>query len=199
MFKVQRFILILTLSLAATVWALGQSTGQAIPPPLRIYVPFTAVWNTAVETLENNNLRLLNQNRGQGLIRTRFREYISGSLTEDHLDKIGEAPRLIDGEWVRVNYQYEILIEFIQQKETVITVDANIEALERNFLGNEKRVSIPSNGSLEEKLLINFGQSLFGQNFNLQKPKKGYWERDPVYLPLPTNQFPSIAGPERTN
>ena len=100
---------------------------------------------------------------------------------------------------MRVNYQYEILIEFIQEKETVITVDANIEALERNFLGNEKRVSIPSNGSLEEKLLINFGQSLFGQNFNLQKPKKGYWERDPVYLPLPTNQFPSIAGPERTN
>lgn len=197
MFKVRRFILILTLSLTATVWNLGQSKGQAIPPPMRIYVPFTAVWNAAVETLENDNLRVLDQNRGRGSIRTRFREYISGSLTEDHLGKIGEAPRLIDGEWVRVNYQYEILIEFIQEKETVITVDANIEALERNFLGNEKWLPIQSNGNLEEKLLINFGQSLFGQSFNLQKPKKGYWERDPVYLPLPTNQIPFVAGPER--
>jgi hypothetical protein len=150
-----------------------------------------------VETLGEDEFELLHQDRGKGFILSSFREYSSGLLTASHIRKIGEEPKLIDGDWVRVRYQYEIRVELIADRETVVTVDANIQALKREYLGKETWVEIQTIGTLEETLLTQFGQLVFGETFSLQEPKKGFWERDPTYAPNPYERIPRIVGPER--
>jgi hypothetical protein len=151
-----------------------------------------------VAILGENEFELLRQDRGQGFILSSFREYSSGLLTDSHIRKIGEEPKLIDGDWVSVRYQYEIRVELIADRETVVTVDANIQALQREYLGKETWIEIQTIGKLEETLLTQFGQHLFGETFNLQEPKKGFWERDPTYAPHPYERIPRIVGPERS-
>jgi hypothetical protein len=175
----------------------AQRNRSFIPAPLKIQIPFDPAWETMTEALNEIDLDITDQSRGQGSITTRFQEYSSGPLVDGHITKIGEKPKLIDGQWLRVRYQYEILIELINQKETLVTVYANIEAFKRDFLGAEAWVRIPTNGKLEEDLLTLFGRRLFGPTFNLEKPKKDFWERDPTYIPNAEERTPRIVGPER--
>ena len=190
--------LILFLLFAPAVQDWAPARAQLVPPPLRIYIPFEAAWDGMVETLEKNEFELLRQNRGQGFILSSLREHSSGLLTESQISKIGEKPKLIDGDWVRVRYQYEIRVELIADRETVVTVDANIQALKREYLGKETWIEIQTIGKLEETLLTQFGQHLFGDAFSLQEPNKGFWERDPTYAPGQERQgVPRIVGPER--
>lgn len=170
---------------------------KLIPPPLRMDIPFEAAWNGILLTLMDHEFEILRQDRGQGSILTSFREYSSGPLTESHINKIGETPKLVDGEWVRVQYRYEVLVELISERETVLTVYSNIEALKREFLGTEDWVKIEPTGKLETELLTQFGKSLFGEAFSLLAPQKGYWDQDPVYLPNPAERIPGVVGPER--
>ena len=191
-------LLIHFLLFAPAVQDWAPARAQILPPPLRIYTPFEAAWDGMVETLENHEFELLRQNRGQGFILSSFHEYSSGLLTESKISKIGEKPKLIDGDWVSVRYQYEIRVELITDRETVITVDTNIQALQREYLGKESWIEIQTIGTLEETLLTQFGQHLFGETFSLQEPKKGFWERDPTYAPGQKRQgVPRIVGPER--
>jgi hypothetical protein len=157
--------------------------GKFVPPPLRIHVPFEKAWDAMHDAFQARDLRLLSENRGQGFMLSEFTEYTSGPLTENYLAKIGEKPKLADAYWIRAEYQYDIRIELIEAKETVVTVDAKIKALKRDFLGKETWVPIPSNGQREESLLTEFGRLLFGETFQLDKPKKGMWEREPAYVP----------------
>ena len=171
--------------------------GRLVPPPLRMDIPFEAAWSGILLTLMEDEFEILSQNRGKGLILSSFREYSSGSLTEDHIGKIGETPKLVDGEWVRVQYQYEVLVELIAERETVLTVYTNIEALKREFLGTENWIAIETTGKLETELLTKFGRSLFGEAFSLPEPKEGYRDKDPVYVPNPAERIPQVVGPER--
>jgi hypothetical protein len=196
MIRQRRLLLILFLLFAPALqgWAPVQAQ---VPPPLRIYIPFEAAWDGMVEILGTNEFELLRQDRGQGFILSSFREYSSGLLTDSHIRKIGEELKLIDGDWVSVSYQYEIRVELIADRETVVTVDANIKALKREYLGKETWIEIQSIGTLEETLLTQFGQLLFGETFSLQEPKKGFWERDPINAPDPNERIPRMVGPER--
>ncbi len=144
-------------------------------PPLRVHIPFEAAWEGMLRVLREEGWTIAREGRAKGEIQTGSREYISGPLTNDHMDKIGERPRLSGAQWKQVNYQYEVAIQLVSGRETLITLDANITALKRTFLGEEDWVAIPSNGRLEEGLLTRFGQSLFGQTFSLTQSKKGFW------------------------
>jgi hypothetical protein len=170
---------------------------KLIPPPLRMDIPFEATWNGILLVLMEDDFDILSQDRGKGSILSSFREYSSGPLTEGHINKIGETPKLVDGEWVRVQYQYEVLVELISERETVLTVYSNIEALKREFLGSEDWIKIETTGKLEADLLTQFGKTLFGDSFSLPEAKEGYRDRDPVYLPDPVERIPRIVGPER--
>ena len=193
----RRLVLILFLLFAPAAQGVAQGRGPVIPLPLRLSIPFEAAWNGMLEILEKNDFEILQQDRAQGSIVSSFHEYSSGLLTESHISKIGEQPKLIDGDWLSVRYQYEISLELISEREALLTVYANIEALQREYLGTETWVKIQTIGNLEERLLTQFGQSLFGQNFSLQEPKIGFWERDPTYLPDPEERIPKTTGPER--
>jgi hypothetical protein len=150
-----------------------------------------------LETLQEGQYDLLSENRPRGILFTRFREYSSGPLTGTHLAKIGQKPELIDADWVKVEYQYEITIELVTAKETLVWVDVNIRALKRDFFGHETWVSIPTNGKKEESLLTRFGKLLFGDSFQLAVTKKGFWSRKPTYLPDQMEGIPRMPGPER--
>ena len=193
----KHLLLILFLLFVPAVQDWAPVGAQLAPPPLRIHIPFEAAWDGMVEILGKNELELLHQDRSQGFILSSFREYSSGLLTDSHIRKIGEEPKLIDGDWVSVSYQYEIRVELIADRESVVTVDANIKALKREYLGKETWIEIKSIGTLEEALLTQFGQHLFGETFSLQEPKKGFWERDPTYAPHPYERIPRVVGPER--
>ena len=101
---------------------------------------------------------------------------------------------LSGAQWKRVDYDYEVSIQLVSGRETLITLDANITALKRGFLGEEDWVAIPSNGRLEEGLLTRFGQSLFGQTFSLTGSKKGLWR----WLPEITGGRSPSTDPNRT-
>ena len=95
-----------------------------------------------------------------------------------------------------MEYQYEIVIDLVGPKETLITVDTNIRALKRDFFGKESWVDITTNGQKEEVLLTEFGKDLFGQQFELNKPKFGFWRREPKDFNNQIGQ-PRTASPER--
>jgi hypothetical protein len=104
---------------------------------------------------------------------------------------------LSDAEWVRVRYRFTIEVLLVKPRETLVVVDAEVRALKRDFLGAETWVTIESNGRLEEDLLEEFGKNLFGQGFQLSAPKKGFWEREPKYVPDGEERIPRVAVPDR--
>jgi hypothetical protein len=174
-----------------TTLALAQS---ALPGPLRLHVPFEAAWNGMGQIFKEGGFTVSEEDRGRGLLRTTFVEFSSGPLTDGHIAKLGERPELADAYWTSVQYQYEVLIEMISEKETLVTVYTNIRAKKRDFFGKESWVSIESNGERERELLHVFGRLLFGEKFQLDEPKKGFWERGLVF-PRDINE--RTAGPER--
>ena len=167
------------------------------PEPLRLSIPMEPAWKAMLQVLEKKELRVAESDRVRGTIVTEFKEYSSGPLTESHIAKIGTAPKVSDADWIKVEYQLEIELQLIESRVTLVTAAANIKALKRDFLGAQTSVNIPSNGALETDLLRTFGKDLFGERFELPQPKKGYWQRDPKYLPEQDDRIPKVVGPER--
>ncbi|HSR51106.1 MAG TPA: hypothetical protein VLV83_09765 [Acidobacteriota bacterium] len=198
--KRKRFLVVAALLVTATAVALGAQGRKKhrLPPPLRLFIPFEAAWDGMLETVrEDMPVDVGESDKVTGQIITSKRDYIDGPLTESHIAKIGVPVRLRDATWKQVRYQYVVKIELIAERESVVTVDVDIEALKREFLGQESWVEIQSNGRLETQLLNAFGQRLFGSDFQLEEPKKGFWEHDPSYVPRPEDRVPTIASPER--
>ena len=160
-----------------------------MPGPLRIQIPFDPAWKAINEVVATKTLKIWHEEKSQGKLVTVFHEYSSGSIVESHIDKIGVRPKLIDAEWIRVRFQYLISLEFVGANETLVLVNADIEALKRDFLGHEEWVEIPSSGKLEVDFLTDFGKHLFGQKFRLDLPKKRFWEKPPPPGPLEEEPF----------
>jgi len=167
------------------------------PEPLRLSIPMEPAWKAMLQLLEKRELPVAQADRVKGKILTEFYEYSSGPLTESHIAKIGIKPKVSDADWIKVEYQLDIELQLIEARVTLATVATNIKALKRDFLGAQTWVNIPSNGTLETDLLRSFGKDLFGERFELPAPKKGYWERDPKYLPPQDDRIPKVVGPER--
>jgi len=163
-------------------------------PPQRMEIPFETAWSTMLELLENNQIRISSENRGQGYIKTRFKEFASGLLTQSHLEKIGMDTDLSDGSYEKVEYQYEIEIRLVSERFTILTVDSNIRALHRNFMGEEKWASIKSNGHREEFLLNGFGKLLWGEEWEMEYTKNRRGKKKYV---LPSDLNERVASPER--
>jgi len=169
----------------------------AIPPPFKFTIPFDSAWIGFHEILKDSQIPIIEEHRGRGYIKTAYTEYMSGALTSSHIRKIGVERAIIDGDWIKVEYQYEITVQLITARETIVTVDANIRALKRDFFGNQAWVDIQSNGQREEHLLSEFGRLFFGDSFHLHKPKKGFWEGAPRNLTDILHGKQRTAGPER--
>lgn len=192
----RRLLPITLLMLAPGAGLFAQTQPANIPPPLRVHLPFEKAWEGMVEALQNRQQEFIKKAREDGEIQTEYYEYSSGPLTESHIAKIGVRPKLVNGDWIRVSYQYRVDLDLIEEGETLVTVNANVRALRREFLGKQEWVEIPSNGRLEADLLTDFGKLMFGQLFSLAQPKKGFWEQAPGYVKDADIQ-PRVVGPER--
>lgn len=182
--------------LAVPGWA--QFKKRHLPPPLKVFIPHQSAWKAMLETVqESTQLKVADQDRAGGRLVTEFRDYISGPLTRSHLEKVGDPPRLADGNWIKARYRYDIRIELIEAKVSIVTVNLELQGFKRDFLGEEAWVDVNSSGRLESDLLTAYGKLLFGSDFALERPKKGFWERDPSYVPDPQQRVPRIASPER--
>ena len=169
------------MSLTFLAIAMAQAEAQKkFEPPMRLGVPFPAAWKAMLSVLDSENWKLVKKDRGRGEILTDYREYMSGPLTAQHLDKIGVRPRLPDGEWIRVRYRYDLSVSLIRERQTTVTVDSDIQALKRDFLGREEWVEIDSVGRVERQLLTAFGQTLYGADFSLEKRRKGILGLPPI-------------------
>ncbi len=175
----------------------GQPSRVHVPAPLSIRAPLVAAWKAMHEVLDLNRHEVAEEEFSKGSILTRSREYSSGPLAASHIRKIAEPSKLVDGEWVKAEYQYQIHIQYVSEKETLAWVDARIRGLKRPFIGTDAWVKLNSTGKLEEELLTLFGQHLFGQTFSLDQPKPGFWERKPGHV-REAFEAPRAVGPERT-
>ena len=79
---------------------------------LSIHKPIKASWKSMLETLHIHNYEVAQENFSKGFILTARQEYISGPLTESHIRKITQKSKLLDGDWVKAEYQYKIYIQF---------------------------------------------------------------------------------------
>ena len=107
-----------------------------------------------LETLDLQGYKVSVKEKSSGTIRTIMHESTSGTLTASHIKKIAERVGLLDGEWIKVQYRYDLQIEFLSERETVVVVDTNIRGLMRKFLGGEKWIPLTSRGRLEEELIM---------------------------------------------
>ena len=163
-------------------------------PPQQMEIPFETAWATMQELLAANEIQVISENRGQGYIKTGFKEYASGLLTKSHLEKIAVDTETSDGSYDKVEYQYEIEIRLVSERMTILTVDANIRALHRNFLGEEKWIKLKSNGRREEFLLNSFGKILWGEDWEMEYSKE---RRPKKRFVLPADLNERVASPER--
>ena len=154
-------------------------SGGKLPPPLRIHAPFQAAWGAMLETLELQGYKVSMKDKASGKIQTIMHEYTSGTLTASHIKKIAERVGLLDGDWIKAQYRYDLQIEFLSETETVIVVDTNIRGLMRKFLGGEEWIQLNSRGRLEEDLILYFGKHLFGETFSYDRPRPEFWEQKP--------------------
>jgi hypothetical protein len=185
------------IALYALIWLAGSVVGLAgVPAPLDLKIPFEPAWEGMLGVIQKRNLVLKETDRAKGRLVTEYAEYSSGPLTDSHIAKIGIRPKLSDAEWVKVEYKFDVQVQLVEAKRTVVTAGVDIRAKKRDFLGQETWVPIQSTGPLEEDLLTEFGKSLFGEKFKLSESKKGFWELQPSYVP-DTGQRPRISGPER--
>ncbi len=181
----------------ALIWLAGSVLGMGgVPAPLDLKIPFEPAWEGMLDVMKGRNLPIRENDRAKGRLQTDYLEYSSGPLTDSHIAKIGTRPQLSDAEWVRVEYRFDVQIELIEAKRTLVTAGVEIRAKKRDFLGQETWVPIQSTGHLEEDLLTEFGKSLFGEKFKLSESKKGFWELQPSYVP-DSGQRPRVSGPER--
>ncbi len=184
--------------LAAVATAWGQFKKTYLPPPLRVFVPFPLAWKAMLDTIKDaTQIPVAEQDRVSGRIVTEFHDYIDGPLTDSHINKIGDRPVLRDGNWIKARYRYEIEVQLIAEKEALVTVYVDIQALKREYLGEESWVDIRSIGRLESDLLTAYGKSLFGEQFALEQPKIGFWQRGPSREVDVLKRMPTVAAPER--
>ena len=148
------------------------------------------------DVLEQKRFEILAEDVSKGSILTRSREYTSGPLAASHIRKIADRSKLVDGDWVKADYQYQVHVRFVSETETMVWVDARIRGLKRAFLGGDEWVQLDSTGRLEEDLLNLFGQQLFGESFALDSPRPGFWERRPGHVREEV-ESPRSVGPER--
>lgn len=188
--------LVVILGPLAALLAVG-SLWAELPEALRLNVPFQPAWDAMLATLKDKKLEVEQTDRARGTIVTAYREYSSGPMTDSHIAKIGVKPKLVDAEWVKVQYRFSVEIQIIESRVTLANADADIKALKRDFLGTQTWVDIATNGELETDLLTAFGKQLFGERFELAKRKRGFWEREPRYVPDAEQTIPKVVGPER--
>jgi hypothetical protein len=160
-----------------------------LPDPVKFVNKFGQVANMARAVFEDMELRIELDDRKTGKITTRPLEFITGSLTPNEIDKVAIRKDTLTGSWLKARYSAEAIIEIVSTTETMITINAKIEALSRNVDGTERWVELESLGALERRILGRISVKLLG--VETPEPRKGFWGQKPQPVDSRQKQFPT--------
>ena len=105
------------------------------------------------------------------------------------MDKIAIKKDTLTGNWLKARYAVEALLEIVSPTETLVTIAAQIEALNRDVDGTEKWVSLDSLGTVERRILGRISIKLLGNDAPVNK-RKGFWGQRPQPVDPRTTRFP---------
>jgi len=140
--------------------------------------------------MEDMGFSIERDDRKGGRITTRPYEFITGSLTLSEMEKVAIC-KDTQGNWIKARYKTEAVIEIVSPKETLVTINADIEGLRRDVDGTEKWVRMDSLGAVERRVLGRISVKLLGTDAPAES-RKGFWGQkpQPVNPPRQPGVFP---------
>jgi hypothetical protein len=181
------------LCVAAPLWA--QQQKPDLPDPIKFMNTFDQVLNMTRAVMEEMGFDIELDDRRGGRIVTRPYEFITGSLTASELEKIAVRRDTL-GDWVRARYRTEAVIEIVSPKETLVTINTDIEGLNRDMDGTERWIRLDSLGAVERRVLGRISVRLFGVDAT-SEPRRGFWGQKPQPVDPRQPRFPGTPGPIR--
>jgi hypothetical protein len=179
-FKVPCVILLSlsVLAFAAAPSMQAQTQKSSLPDPVKFVYKYDLVWNVVRAVLDEMEYNTELEDKKAGRITTKPYEFITGSLTSTEVDKVAIKRDTITGNWLKARYTVEALLEIISPTETMVTVRARMEALNRDVDGSEKWIPVESIGTFEKRILGKIALKLNGNDLQFN-PKKGFWDKSP--------------------
>jgi hypothetical protein len=173
----QRVLLVLWGVLAAFP-VFSQTQKANIPDPVKFINKFDQVAAMVRAVLDDMGFSIELEDRKGGRITTKPLEFITGSLTSSEVEKYAVKNNMPIGNCIKARYSVEGIIEIVSPTETMVTIRAKIEALNRNIDGIEKWTPLDSLGTIERRILGNISIKLMGSNAPVTE-RKGFWGKKP--------------------
>ena len=163
-----------------------------LPDPIKFMNTYDQAMNMTRAVMEEMGFSIELDDRRGGRITTRPQEFITGSLTAGEMEKIAVRRDTL-GDWVRARYKAEAVIEIVSPRETMVTINTDIEGLSRDMDGTERWIRLDSLGVIERRILGRISVRLLGTDVQTE-PRKGFWSQKPQ--PVNPRQ-PGPPGPTR--
>ena len=148
-----------------------------LPDPIKFMNTYDQVMNMTRAVMEDMGFSIERDDRKGGRITTRPYEFITGSLTLSEMEKFAVC-KDTQGNWIKGRYKTEAVIEIVSPKETMVTINADIEGLRRDMDGTEKWVRMDSLGAMERRVLGRISIKLLGTDAPTES-RKGFWGQKP--------------------
>jgi len=184
------FLLCLAVPLGAQ-----QQQKPDLPDPIKFMNTYDQVLNMTRAVMEEMGFDIEREDRRGGRITTRPYEFITGSLTASEMEKVAVRKDIL-GSWVKARYKAEAVIEIVSPKETMVTINADIEGLSRDMDRTEKWIPLDSLGAVERRVLGRISVKLLGTDTPAE-PRKGFWGQKPQPVEPRRPEFPGAPGPVR--
>jgi len=168
----------------------AQTQKPNLPDPIKFVNKFDVVANTARAVLDDMGFSIELEDRKSGKITTRPYEFITGSLTSSEVDKYAVKNERLTSNWLKGRYSVEALLEIVSPTETMVTIRAKIEALNRDVDATEKWIQLDSLGTLERRILGRISTKLMGSEAPSNE-RKGFWGKKPQPVDPRQPKFPS--------
>jgi hypothetical protein len=171
----------------------AQTQKPNLPDPIKFVDKLDKVANVVRAVYSDMGLKIELDDRISGRLVTRPYEFITGSLTSGEVDKVAIKKDTITGNWLKARYSVEAILEIVSPAETMVTIRAKVEALNREADGKEKWLPLESLGTIERRVLGRISVILLGNEAPLDK--KGFWGKSPQPVDPRQPKFPT--GPTR--
>jgi hypothetical protein len=185
------FLICLTVSLGAQ-----PQQKPDLPDPIKFMNTYDQVLNMTKAVMEEMGFSIEREDRRGGRITTRPYEFITGSLTTSEVEKVAVRKDTPMGDWIKARYKTEAVVEIVSQKETLLTINADIEGLSRDIDGTEKWIPLDSLGAVERRILGRISVKLLGTDAPAES-RKGFWGKKPQPVDSRQPKFPGTVGPVR--
>ena len=180
--------------LSVAIPLVAQQQKPELPDPIKFMNTYDQVINMTRAVMEDMGFDIERDDRRGGRITTRPYEFITGSLTVNEMEKVAVSKETL-GTWVKARYKAEAVIEIVSPKETMVTINADIEGLSRDMDGTEKWIPLDSLGTVERRVLGRISVKLLGTD--VPAPRKGFWGQKPQPVEPRRPGFPGSTGPVR--